>query len=254
MDRRGESRVWSNQSSVGTTSSSYRGLRRRDCGACARRRRHARHRECRPHDTRARPPNRRLGARVAHWVTMSADVLAGIARHGYEVVAFDYRGYGVSTGHPSESGLYSDVDAIVRHASASHPPSLPIVYWGRSLGAAMAAYASTLKRPDALILESGFPDARSLVRSSPPLAFLALFSTYRFPVLERANAGGAPVLVMHGTADSVIPFELGRALYDGLAGKKTFVEIAGGDHNDARPPDEPAYWRAVDDFIATTAR
>ena len=95
-------------------------------------------------------------------------------------------------------------------------------------------------------------DARSLVRSSPPLAFLALFSTYRFPVLDRANAGGAPVLVMHGTADSVIPFELGRALYDGLIGKKTFVEIAGGDHNDARPPDERAYWRAVDDFIAAT--
>src|SRR5205807_2514226 len=124
----------------------------------------------------------------------------------------------------------------------------------RSLGTAMAAYASTQKRPDALILESGFPDARSLLRSSPLLALLAVFSTYRFPVLERANAGGVAVLVMHGTGDSVIPFELGRTLYDGLAGKKTFVEIAGGDHNDARPPDERAYWRAVDDFIATVSR
>jgi len=185
------------------------------------------------------------GGNLSVW----APILAGIARHGYEVVAFDYRGYGVSTGQPSEIGLYRDVDAVVRHAVASRAPSLPIVYWGRSLGTAMAAYASTRKRPDALILESGFPDARSLLRSSPLLALLAVFSTYRFPTLDNANAGRAPVLVMHGTADSVIPFKLGRALYDGLAGRKTFVEIAGGDHNDTRPPDERAYWRAVDDFI-----
>src|SRR5215831_2096391 len=61
-------------------------------------------------------------------------------------VAFDYRGYGVSTGRPSESGLYRDVDAIVQHAVASRQPSLPIVYWGRSLGSTMAAYASTRQR------------------------------------------------------------------------------------------------------------
>jgi uncharacterized protein len=185
------------------------------------------------------------GGNLSVW----APILAGIATHGYEVIAFDYRGYGASTGDPSESGLYRDVDAIVQHASASRRDGLPIVYWGRSLGTAMAAYASTRQKPDALILEAGFPDARALLRSSPLLAFLALFSTYRFPTLEYANAGHAPALVMHGTADSVIPFTLGRALYDGLAGKKTFVEIAGGDHNDARPPDERAYWRAVDDFI-----
>jgi len=186
------------------------------------------------------------GGNLSVW----APILAGVARRGYDLVAFDYRGYGVSTGRPSESGLYRDVDAIVQHAVASRQPSLPIVYWGRSLGSTMAAYASTRQRPDGVILESGFPDARALVRSSPVLALLALFSTYRFPTAEYANAGRAPALVMHGTADSVIPFELGRALYDRLAGAKTFFEIAGGDHNDVRPTDELAYWRAVDDFVS----
>jgi len=186
------------------------------------------------------------GGNLSAW----APILAGIARHGYEVIAIDYRGYGASTGQPSELGLYRDVDAILGQPFEARAPSLPIVYWGRSLGTAMAAYASTRKRPDALILESGFPDARSLLRTSSLFAFLGLFSTYRFPTLEHANAGKAPVLVMHGTADSVIPFALGRALYDGLAGAKTFVEISGADHNDARPPDERAYWRAIDDFIA----
>jgi uncharacterized protein len=190
------------------------------------------------------------GGNLSVWAPMLAD----IAGHGYDVIAFDYRGYGLSTGRPSERGLYRDVDAIVGYASRARPPAMPLVYWGRSLGSAMAAYASTRFRPDALILEAGFPDARSLVGSSPPLAFLSLFSTYRFPTAEYANAGGAPVLVMHGTADSVVPFELGRALYDRLAGTKTFAPIDGGDHNDRRPPDERAYWFSVESFISRTGR
>src|SRR5205807_7305140 len=74
-----------------------------------------------------------------------APILAGIARHGYEVVAFDYRGYGVSTGRPSELGLYRDVDALLAQPFASRATSMPVMYWGRSLGTAMAAYASTQK-------------------------------------------------------------------------------------------------------------
>jgi hypothetical protein len=183
-----------------------------------------------------------------------APILAGIARRGYDVIAVDYRGYGVSTGRPSERGLYRDVDATIEYASRTMSSSQPVVYWGRSLGATMAAYASTKRRPDGLILEAGFPDARALVRSSPPLALLSVASSYRFPTALYANAGRAPVLVMHGTADSVVPFELGRALSEQIAGAKRFVEIAGGDHNDVRPPDEQGYWRAVDGFIAQGPR
>src|SRR5262249_58937119 len=128
-------------------------------------------------------------------------------------------------GRPWEQGLHGDVDAVIGQLVASPATSLPIVYWGRSLGAAMAAYASARKRPDGLILEAGFPDARSLLRSSPPLGFLALFSTYRFPTLDYANAGHAPVLVMHGTVDSVIPFSLGRGLSPGVAGAETFLQV-----------------------------
>jgi fermentation-respiration switch protein FrsA (DUF1100 family) len=185
------------------------------------------------------------GGNLSVW----APILSDIARHGYEVIAPDYRGYGASTGRPSERGLYRDVDAVVDIASRVRVPMRPLVYWGRSLGTAMAAYASTRNRPDALILEAGFPDARSLLRASPPLAVLGLFSSYRFPTAGYANNGGARALVLHGTADSVIPFALGRALYEQLAGEKEFVEIPGGDHNDARPRDERAYWHAIDAFI-----
>jgi fermentation-respiration switch protein FrsA (DUF1100 family) len=186
------------------------------------------------------------GGNLSVW----APILGGLPRHGYSVLAFDYRGYGLSTGRPSERGLYRDVDAVIDAAWRQHDPRVPIVYWGRSLGTTMAAYAASTKPPDRVVLESGFPDARTLVRSSPLLAGLALFSTYRFPTSTFMHGVRAPVLVMHGDRDSVIPFRLGRALFDSLEGSKRFVTIHGGDHNDTAPPDEAAYWSAVHDFIA----
>ena len=86
-----------------------------------------------------------------------APILVGIHRQGYAVRAFDYRGYGASTGRPSERGLYRDVDAAVEWAWRAGGRSVPVVYWGRSLGTTMAAYAATRRSPDGLILEAGFP-------------------------------------------------------------------------------------------------
>ena len=178
-------------------------------------------------------------------------ILVGVQRQGYAVRAIDYRGYGASTGQPSERGLYRDVDAAIEWARTSAPRDVPIVYWGRSLGTAMAAYAATRRRPDGLVLEAGFRDARSLFRASAPLAFLSLFSSYRFPTAQFASAARCPVLVIHGDQDHVIPFEAGRALFDAVPEPKQFVTIRDGDHNDATPADPQTYWTAVDAFMAS---
>ena len=187
------------------------------------------------------------GGNLSVW----APILVALPQRGYSVVAVDYRGYGLSTGQPSERGLYRDVDAVLEYAWQHREPGVPIVYWGRSLGTAMAAHAASVKPPDRVILEAGFPDAATLVRSSPLLAFLTLFSSYRFATAALMRGVSAPVLVMHGDRDSVIPFDVGRALFDRLEGPKQFVTIRGGDHNDAVPPDATAYWSAVDAFIAS---
>jgi len=190
------------------------------------------------------------GGNLSVW----APIVGTIARRGYSVLAVDYRGYGLSTGRPTERGLYRDVDAIVGSVAGGGDPPRPIVYWGRSLGTTMAAYAATVRPPDGVILESGFPDARALVRSSPPLALLALFSTYRFPTAKLMEHVDVPVLVMHGDADTVIPFALGRVLFDRIPErKKQFFVVRGGDHNDVVPADEEAYWNAVDGFIGQIA-
>src|SRR6476659_2509460 len=80
------------------------------------------------------------GANLSNW----SPILTGIVKRGYSVVAFDYRGYGASTGHPTERGLYRDVDAIVTHVKPDRSESIATLYWGRSLGATMAAYAATV--------------------------------------------------------------------------------------------------------------
>lgn len=182
-------------------------------------------------------------------LSMWAPILADLARRGDDIVAFDYRGYGVSSGRPTESGLYRDADAIVDHVWALPGESRPIVYWGRSLGTAVAAYAATRRAPDGIIIESGFPDARSIVRSDPLLAFLSLFASYRFPTAAFLARTGKPTLVVHGDADQIIPFALGKRLFDSLKGEKRFVAVRGGDHNDAQPADPSTYWNAIDTFV-----
>jgi fermentation-respiration switch protein FrsA (DUF1100 family) len=187
------------------------------------------------------------GGNLSLW----SDVLVALWQQGYDVVAFDYRGYGASTGAPSERGLYRDVDAIVAfvHERLGRPGA-PLIYWGRSLGTTMAAYATTLREPAGVVLEAGFPSVRAVVRSSPILWALSWFSSYEFPTARWLSAARAPVLVLHGDADSVIPYRLGQQLYAALRGRKQFVTIRGGDHNDLTPRDPKAYWDAVATFVA----
>jgi hypothetical protein len=83
------------------------------------------------------------------------------------------------------------------------------------------------------------------------LAFLALFSAYRFPCADFVRRRSIPtaVLVMHGDDDHVVPIEQGRALFEGIGEPKQFVPIPGGDHNDVTPSAPDTYWEAVDRFI-----
>ena len=187
------------------------------------------------------------GGNLSVW----APIVTRLAHEGYSVLAFDYRGYGRSTGRPTERGLYRDVEAVVGQTWTSEDRSSPLVYWGRSLGATMAAYAATVRKPDGIVLESGFPDARSVVRTSPVLLCVSVFSSYRFPTTEFLARDSSPLLIMHGDRDRVIPYSLGQALFDRARNPKKFLTIVGADHNDAAPPDERAYWRTVEQFTSS---
>jgi fermentation-respiration switch protein FrsA (DUF1100 family) len=181
-------------------------------------------------------------------LSMWSDVLAGLWREGFDVVAIDYRGYGLSTGRPSETGLYRDVDACLAFVFERLPRVAPLIYWGRSLGTPLAAYGASRRPPGGVVLEAGFPSMRSVVETNAVLWALSWLSSYRFPTSRWMQWVQRPVLVIHGDRDSVIPYRLGQRLYDSHTGTKTMVTIRGGDHNDPSPAQPEIYWTAVRSF------
>ena len=160
---------------------------------------------------------------------------------GYRVLAVDYRGYGTSDGTPSERGIYADAEAAARHASAKRQAGRPLVYWGRSLVGAVP--------PDAVILESTFPDKASVLRGNPVMRLLNVFASYRLDTAGHLRGFARPILVVHAERDSVIPFRCGRELYERLDGPKTFVTLKDGDHNDLYDTRNSAYWKPIHAFI-----
>jgi uncharacterized protein len=193
------------------------------------------------------------GGNLSLWL----DLIAELRKRGLSVFAVDYRGYGASTGSPSEKGLYRDADAALTiFAERLRKPGVPVVYWGRSIGSPVAAHAATREAPDALVLESPMPDIRSLLRTNPVMWVLSFFSSYRFPTARYVRQLDTRLLVIHGDSDSIVPYAAGKRVFDAAGtASKTFVTIPGADHNDLHVARPDVYWRAVDAFLATvTAR
>lgn len=188
------------------------------------------------------------GGNLSVWLP----VLATLHAVRLRVLAVDYRGYGLSTGSPSEVGLYRDASAVALYArrSRSDARSRPLLFWGRSLGGAVAAAATQSVKPDGLILEGSFPNKAAVVRTNPVLRVMNVFAAYRFDTLAMLSGFRSPILVLHGKQDSVIPFALGRELYEKLSAPKQFVAVAGADHNDLIEVARADYWQPVLDFVA----
>jgi uncharacterized protein len=187
------------------------------------------------------------GGNLSVWLP----VFAALHAHRLRVLAVDYRGYGLSSGRPSEEGVYRDAEAVVKHAAGQRSESAerPLVFWGRSLGGPIAAAATHAVRPDGLILESSFADKAAVVRSNPVLRMLNVFGAYRFETVRLLTDFSGPVLVIHGNRDSIVPFALGRELHGLINAPKRFVEIAGADHNDLIDASRTDYWTPVLEFI-----
>jgi fermentation-respiration switch protein FrsA (DUF1100 family) len=186
------------------------------------------------------------GGNLSLWLP----VFATLHELGYRVLAIDYRGYGRSTGTPSEEGIYRDAEAAVRHAAGHRArPERPLVFWGRSLGGPVAAAATRVVTPDGLILESTFANKAAVVRSNVALRALNAFASYRFPTADLLRDFRQPTLVVHAERDTIVPFPLGRELFDRLSGPKRFVRVGDADHNDFFETTNAPYWQPIVEFI-----
>ena len=157
---------------------------------------------------------------------------AALRRHGLQVLLTDYRGYGGNPGSPSEEGLAADARAA-REYVLSRPDvdRSRIVYFGESLGAAVAVRLAVEHPPAALVLRSPFASLPEVGSYHYPFLPVRLLLRDRFASIDRANQIRSPVLVIAGTRDTIVPIGHTRRLYEAIVAPKTLVEMS-ADHND----------------------
>jgi fermentation-respiration switch protein FrsA (DUF1100 family) len=178
-----------------------------------------------------------------------APVLERYRQEGFSVLAFDYRGYGLSTGGaPTTDGATRDMEAVYRHAVSTlgvAPSSL--VLYGRSVGSGPATALAARVPVGGLVLEGGFRSVFRVLSSLPLLPF-DKFENHRLIREVRR-----PVLVIHGTADEVIPFSHGRALFEAANEPKRSLFLEGVHHNELVEEGGTRYWAALREFAASLA-
>ena len=165
-----------------------------------------------------------IGDRLAHARLLTAA--------GFDVLLFDWRGYGNSSGTPGEQGTYRDAraarDCLLRQPGVDRAR---VLYLGESLGGAVAVELALAHPPAALVLLSAFTSVRDMARLHYGLIPTALVPD-AYPSLRRIAGLRAPLLVLHGEDDMIVPVEHGRALYDAAPEPKRLSIVPGAGHND----------------------
>lgn len=182
------------------------------------------------------------------------DNLALLHDAGFSVFLFDYRGYGLSEGRPSEDGLYRDAEAAYGHLIQRGVAPEQLLIFGRSLGAAVAGALASARRAAGLILESCFPSVEAVARHHYHGLPVHWLLSARFRLIDRVAAVRAPVLIIHGDHDELIPIELGRRVFEAANAPKSFYVIGRAGHNDTVTVGGRAYIQRLIDFAGTCIR
>lgn len=170
---------------------------------------------------------------------------------GVSVLVPEYRGYGDSEGSPGEEGLAADARAAFDELSRRAGDDRLVVH-GRSLGGAVAIRLASDRPVQGLVVESTFTDLRSMAsRSGIPLA--SHLVAYDFDSLSRIRQIDAPLMIVHGEADELIPFDMGRALRDAARGPVELLAVPGGTHNDTWVRAGASYWNRLGGWLKTLA-
>jgi fermentation-respiration switch protein FrsA (DUF1100 family) len=180
-------------------------------------------------------------------ITHRLDLAETLLDAGGAVLLLEYRGYGQSTGRPSESGFYQDAAAAYDFLLAKGFTATNIIAFGESLGGAVAAQLAAMKPTGGLILLSTFTSLPDL--GSELFPWIPRFlGSLRFNTLERIPKVNVPILIIHSRADTIIPFHHGEKLHAAALEPKMLVEID-ADHNDTFVDEQEAVTKAVEKFL-----
>ena len=171
-----------------------------------------------------------------------------LTARGMGVLLFDYRGYGGNAGRPSEAGLAADADAAQQWL-AEHGGGERLVYFGESVGAAVAAGLAQRHPPAGLVLRSPFPSLAAAARVQLHVGVGWLLRDH-YRVTEAVQAASVPLLVVLAGDDAIVPPALGRQVYDAAPQPKRLIEIDGAGHNDRAVLDGDQMIAAIADFVA----
>jgi uncharacterized protein len=175
-----------------------------------------------------------------------------LAARGFDVLLFDYRGYGRSAGGVADEGaLYADAEAAYDYLlRARGVAPARLVLYGQSLGTTAVVDLAARKSCGALVVESGLASASAMATKVLPFLprFMHALGRNRFASVDKLPRVACPVLVAHGEPDHTIPTEQGRALYAAARGPKRLLVIPGAGHNIAGLCGD-TYLDAVADFI-----
>ncbi len=184
---------------------------------------------------------------------MRAPLAIALSDAGLAVLLFDYRGYGGNPGSPSESGLVADARAAVEYlAGREDVDPGQIVYFGESLGGAVAVALAAERPPAALILRSPFTSLAAMARVHYPFLPAGLLLKDRFDSIESIGSIPSPLLIIVSEVDHIVPAAQSRRLYEAATAPGQFVQIDGAGHNDYEFLAGERFIRAIVGFLDTT--
>jgi len=188
------------------------------------------------------------GGNIGHRVTELA-----LLHHrlGVNMLIFDYQGYGRSQGRPSEGATYQDARAALAYLQQHHSYNKgPFVYYGHSLGTAVAVDLAVEHPPAGLILVSPFTSVSDMARLAFPWLPVPWLMKDRYNTLDRIPKVHCPLLILHGAQDELVPVSHGEELFEAAAEPKSFQVLPQAGHNDTFQAGGESYWSAIEGFLA----
>ncbi|MDQ3747154.1 MAG: alpha/beta hydrolase [Acidobacteriota bacterium] len=181
-----------------------------------------------------------------------------LAARGFDVLLFDYRGYGRSEGEPTdERGVYADADAAYDFVTKERGvPAERVVLYGQSLGTTAAVDVASRKACGALVVESGLSSAGDMAGAIMPWLphFARGLTRNKFDSVGKLPRVGCPVLVAHGERDRIIPVAQGRKLFEAAPARKRLLIIDDAGHNDLSIVGGERYIDSLAGFIRDSVR
>ena len=167
---------------------------------------------------------------------------------GVNIFVFDYRGYGKSSGKPSESGLYKDAEAAYRYLVEKRKISKDdIILYGESIGSAVIIDLAKKVDVKALITEEAFTSIKDMARMAYPFLPHFIFSS-RFDCISKIKDVTCDKLIIHSIDDEIVPFYLGERLFNAARPPKKFLKIRGA-HNTAFLDSEEQFKEGIKNFL-----